>query len=344
MIYTNLEQRMAKTYKYMFPPFVPDKQATISIENQEEFYNLMKSLYQLAFVEPLLFVPTLHEDDVYSNRFNKSSYGKPDLQVNMTKFTKAVDALLENMFLAGQGHNVKFSGRQQAILSRLGINSQFNLPAAWIWMATRPEADLYSFSHCFFNRNHSYTSDIYARLFGADAFHRLENWMMMQNYERVEGSGTAAAGYPVMLLNYTNMAWSVEQPKGGFLSKIKHTGISVMYDPFVEPPAVYGLCIPNALAPYLKAFDSMTETLQGFVVAHTKKCDGCRYCVQTDKTGLRPLACIPAAVGQKEYNLCPYFPGYSFCWTSIDNDLADHLIEMLSFMDTFLAMDTNQRI
>lgn len=344
MTYKSLEQRMAKTYTDMLPPFMPDKQAAISIADQEEFYDLMKNLYNLIFAEPLLFVPALHEDDSYPNRFNKSSYGKPDLQVNMTKFTKAVDALLENMFLAGQDRNVKLNSRQQTILSRLGISSQFNLPAGWKWMAARPEADLYSFSHCFFNRNYSYTSDIYARLFGAEAFHRLENWMLAQNYERVEASGTAAAGYPVLLLNYANMAWSGEQPKGGFLSKVKHTGISVMYDPFVEHPAVYGLCIPNALSPYLKAFDSMAETLQYFVAAHTKKCDGCRYCVQTDKTGLRPLSYIPVTVGQKEYNLCPYFPGYSFCWTSIDNDLADRLIEMLSFMDTLLTTGTNHRI
>jgi hypothetical protein len=80
----------------------------------------------------------------------------------------------------------------------------------------------------------------------------------------------------------------------------------------------------------------MSEKNKSFVINHTKKCDGCRYCVQTDKTGSRPLASIQVIYEQKKYNLCPYFPGYCYSWTNINDDLVDQLIEMLSFMDKFL--------
>ena len=76
-----------------------------------------------------------------------------------------------------------------------------------------------------------------------------------------------------------------------------------------------------------------STSVQGFVVARTKKCDGCRYCVQTDKTGKRPLANLPVSYNGRELRLCPYFPGYSYCWTALSDGLVDDMITMLGFMD-----------
>ncbi len=338
MTYTSLEQRIAQAYIDMFPSFVPDEKANISVAEQEVFYNLIRDLYKLAFDEPLLFVPSLHDDDAYPNRFNKSSYGKPDLQVNMQKFLKAMDTLLQNMFLIGQGSSVKLNKRQQVILSRLGINSFTSLPLAWIWMSTRQETNLMVFSNCFFKKDYPYTSDIYARLLGNEAFRKLENWMISNGYKRYDIYDTNSSNSNLSL-TYINPAWSKERPSGGFEYKIRHTGISARYDTFIKKPPVFGLCIPNGLKPYLDAFNSMSEKNQNFIINHTKRCDGCRYCVQTDKTGSRPLACMPIDYKKDKYNLCPYFPGVGFSWTSIDDALAEQLIEMLSFMDRFVAKD-----
>jgi hypothetical protein len=170
----------------MFPQFVPDEYAPVSIAEQEEFYVLIKSLYQLAFDEPLLFAAALHEDDVYPSRFNKSSYGKPDLQKNMRKFIKEVDSLLQNMYLAAQDSAVKFNKKQQNILSKLGINDFTKLPKAWTWMSNRPESNFAAFSHCLFKKDYPYTADLYARLLGEQAFRRLENWMIERGYKRFD--------------------------------------------------------------------------------------------------------------------------------------------------------------
>ena len=70
-------------------------------------------------------------------------------------------------------------------------------------------------------------------------------------------------------------------------------------------------------------------------MSRIKRCDGCRYCVQTDKTGKRPFARIAVQYAEKEYKLCPYYPGYSFWWTSIDDTLADNIFGLLGFMDKF---------
>jgi hypothetical protein len=334
MIFANLEQRMAHAYLDMLPKFIPDKNAKIGIAEQETFYCLMKNLYQMAFNEPSLFVSSLHEDDAYPGRYKKP-YGKPDLVKNMRKFLKEIDSLLQNMYLIGRGLDVKINKRQQEILSRFGINNYGKLPPTWTWMANRPESNYIEFAFCLFDRDYPYTSDIYAGLLGESAFCKLENWMIARGYKRHNIYNVIAADCKLSL-TYANPLWDKNPPRGGFEYKIKHTGISAIYEPTVQNPAIFGLCIPNGLKTCLGTFDSMNRKMQEFVVNQTKKCNGCKYCVQTDKTGSRPLAYIPVAHEQKTYNLCPYFPGYYYSWTSINDDLADQLIEMLAFMDKFM--------
>jgi len=334
MTFTSLEQRIAHTYMDMFPKFVPNKSAKIEIAEQENFYFIMKNLYQLSFNEPLLFVSSLHEDDVYPGR-NKKFYGKPELITNMRKFLKAMDSLQQSMYLLGQGSNANINKKQQEVLTKLGINNYSKLPTAWTWMANRPESNIVEFMYCLFDRDYPYSSDIYASLLGESSFRKLEKWIIKQGYKRFDIHNVTASDCK-LTLTYANPLWGKEPPKGGFEYKIKHTGISAQYDFYVKQPAVFGLCIPNGLKTYLDAFDSMSTKNKNFVVNRTKKCDGCRYCVQTDKTGSRPLAFIQVNYEQKKYNLCPYFPGYCYSWTSINDDLADQLIEMLSFMDKFI--------
>ncbi len=329
---------MAHTYLDTFPAFVPDE-AGFDPAEQRRFYGLIKGLYQLAFDEPLLFVPAQHADDAYPNRFNKTPYGKPELLTLMKKFTKEVDALLALMFQMGQGvASVKLNKRQTAILERLGIRGTESLPAAWVWMATREGASLLAFSRCFFKAGHPYMRNVYARLLGDEAaFRKLEGWMIQRGYAYFECLDITASDDKASM-TYANPAWSAETPRGGFEYKIRHTGISARYDVAVQTPQVFGLCIPGGLKPYLDAFDRMDGQLQQFIASCTKRCDGCRYCVQTDKTGTRPLAAIPINHEGEMLRLCPYFPGCWFCWTKIDDALADTLIAMLTFMDAMVPV------
>lgn len=333
-MYTSLEQRMAQSYMDLFPQFIPEENAEISVAEQEEFYLLMKKLYRLAYKEPLLFVPSLHEDDAYPNRFHKASYGKPELLTNQKKFIKAVDTLLQNMFLLGQGEHVNLNKRQKEIFARLEIEDTLHLPTAWEWMASRPGTDLERFAHCFFKTGYPYTSDIYANLLGNTAFHKLENWMLERGYLRYDIKDSPATDCKI-ILTYANPSWSKDAPKGSFEYKIKHTGISVRYDPYFKEPCVLGVCIPNGLKTYLEHFGEMDPKLRDFALRNTKKCDGCRYCVQTDKTGNRPLSSIGVEHEGNQYLLCPYFSGFTFCWTSIEEGLADKIIALLDFMDRF---------
>ena len=87
------------------------------------------------------------------------------------------------------------------------------------------------------------------------------------------------------------------------------------FRPKEDAPVSLGLCIPHGLKPYLSHFDAMPGPLREFILSRTKQCDGCRYCVQTDRQGTRPLARVPVRHQGKGQFLCPLFPGYGYSWT-----------------------------
>jgi hypothetical protein len=336
--FSSLEQRMAHYYLDTFPPFVPDEGAEIDIEEQKRFYDFMSGLYQLIYDEPGQLAPILHDDDAYPTGVLKNRYATPKLGIDMRRFLKAMEALLANTLALGRGEpGVVLNKRERAILSRLGFEDFSNLPPAWVWMAARQGASLSSFSRCFFKRGYPYASDIFAGMFGDESvYRRLETWMLDRGYKLHTIESITANNSSVSLV-YANPAWGADSPRGGFEYKIKHTGIAAVYEPERLLPAVFGLCIPNGLKAFLNDFESMGDDLKAFVAERTHKCSNCRYCVQTDKTGKRPMARIPVNFHGMPYDLCPLYPGWSYSWRSLDDALADRLIEFLGFMDATLT-------
>ena len=278
---------------------------------------------------------SLHEDDAYPSRYKKS-YGKPKLIENMRKFSKSVSGLLQSMFVLGRGEEVKLSKKQLEVLERIGIDNISNLPGALKWMSTKDGASISTFSYCIFDEKYPYASDVYARLLGESSFKRLENHLLSNGYKQYNIYKLIASTCNLSL-SIVNPKWSEESPRGGNEYKIKHTGISAQYDDYTINPVLLGLCIPNGMKAYLEKFDSIDDDLQGFIAERTKKCDNCRYCVQTDKSGSRPLAHTVIRYNGSEYKLCNYFPGYNYSWSSIDDDLVDKLLKMLAFMDSFIS-------
>ena len=348
--FCNLEQRMIGTYLDTFPEFHP-ADSGCDIGSQKELYDLIKGIYHLTFEDPLLLMKELHADDAHRNRFNKGQDKKPKLREDMRKVVKEMDSFLNAMYSIGRSGIVsdaslkliaapRMNKKHQFLLEKLDINIRVSKEEtvlssdvysrvfeAWIWMTTRPGASLFKFSRCLFAEGYPYAEGVFARLSGdEDSFHRLKTYLENKNYQRLANwdAGTSLDYYK----------WQDEQQplKGGFQYGIQHIGISMSYDNLVFRPAVFALCIPK-MGNLLLQFSSMEQDLKDFVVARTKKCDGCRYCVQTDKSGKRELAKIAITNRGMDYQLCPYFPGYNFCWEELDTILVDNMILMLEFMD-----------
>jgi hypothetical protein len=116
-----------------------------------------------------------------------------------------------------------------------------------------------------------------------------------------------------------------------------HGGFGANYDPLMDIPALFWLRIPY-YRKLLEQFNQMDNEVKDFVLGRGKKCNNCRYCVQTDKTGTKKPTFVTVEHKQK-YAMCTYFPGFNYCWTQLDQANVNGIIGLLTFADRILRID-----
>lgn len=340
---------MISTYLDTLAPFVPACGAEVSEESQRQLHGFMEGTYRTLRDDPGMLFAELHPDDAHPNRFNKSSYGKPRLVGDMRKVLKTVDAFLGTLFaLGGEGKPADGSlvfgspppapKKHRALMAALGLqidaaslrHPQFpEMAEAWHWMAARPDASLLAFSRCLFDPEYAYTSAIFRRLAGDEAaFDRLEGYLLSNGYLRLD----CCEGQ--ISLDYVRCHGDPAGPVGNYLYGHHYAGVHAHYDPLVQTPQCFGIRILG-MRELLPQFGAMDGKLQDFVVAHTKHCDGCDYCIQRNKgrPGQPQRYDIVVEHRGERRALCPLFPGYSYCWSSLNQDRVDGIIAFLGFME-----------
>jgi hypothetical protein len=334
---------MADCYRVMFPPFVPN--LDLPEKPQAQFYAFMKEVLQKLFDDPEGFFKKIYADDAYPNRFNRKPYNKPDLIVHMKKDVKDIDEFLTCLFEIGRNGEVAESGmkvnlnvskKQVKNLNWVGLSYENGLISsksyphmfpAWSYLAKKEAATVLTFSRCFFYDRHSYLEDVYVKLFDKKAFEMLTGWLKQHEYKRYELTR------PANPLDYVKSLTAREVELGNSISgDPHHIGFAYEYKYEAQVPQY---AVPRIVRykDILLHFAEMPENLQKFVLNHTKHCDNCRYCTQTDKSGKRPQATVFVT---ETVGLCPYYPGFSISFTEIDTKRAADIIELMEFMEKIL--------
>ncbi len=353
MSYQSLEQRMLQTYLDTFPPFVPLRTAEVSEASQRQFYDFLEGMYQSWSRDPSIWFSVLHEDDAHPNRFNKSSYGKPKLIGEMRKVLKTVDSFLSLLFTLGAEGRPQTSAlvlrsipriprKQRAAMELLGLKldgvvlSHERYPDmfhAWHRMAARPGASVLTFSRCMFDPEYAYTSDIFRRLSGnAKAFDALEAHLRQSGYRREDCRGGQVTW------DYVRSHGDDGAEVGNFVFDHHHTGVAAEYESVVESPQCFALRILR-MREIVPLFNEMDDDLKDFVIQNNPKCSKCDYCILRHKhRAVAPKRFYTTVEHRgRHYNLCPLFPGFSYCWASLNEERVKGMIAFLSFMERKLS-------
>lgn len=78
----------------------------------------------------------------------------------------------------------------------------------------------------------------------------------------------------------------------------------------------------------------MDDELKDLVFNRTKTCDGCGYCIQTDKTGKRKRLGLPLRLKDETGVKCPLFP--SFTWGNADESVIGHVKKLFDFAEEII--------
>ena len=131
-------------------------------------------------------------------------------------------------------------------------------------------------------------------------------------------------------LNYVKEYGKKAEPIKRAWADKSHLGIEISYEDLCIVPATLHIRLPR-FAELLSRFDEIPDDAKKLIFEKVKNCDGCRYCVRTDKSGMRPLAAI-AVEGVRK---CPYFPSFSLRWNEVSEELPKQIMSLLEAYTIF---------
>jgi len=179
---------------------------------------------------------------------------------------------------------------------------------------------IFYFSRCVFDDSYDWLKNSFDYMLDADG-------RIVELCEKLEKLGFAREilvdGRYVSLNYIKEYSKKPEILKKAWADKF-HLGIEISYEDLCIMPAVLHLrtvCFVEVL----RKADELSDLAKKLIQDKVKKCNGCRYCVQTDKTGTRPLAAVEVDGVPK----CPYFPSFSLRWNKVDDALMKQVVAFL---------------
>lgn len=180
------------------------------------------------------------------------------------------------------------------------------------------------FSRCVFTPSANWTAAAFDGLLAADGrLLRLCDALERRGYRRID----CRDGKKISL-DYVKRVGKGNTPVKASWADKAHAGIEVSFEELRLEPCFIWLRIPMFKV-VLERMDELPDRASAFIERHTKTCDGCRYCVQTDKTRTRPLAAV-SVNGRKK---CPHFAAFTMNWRSLSAELAGDMLAVLDAVE-----------
>jgi hypothetical protein len=347
--YTSLEQRVIASIKEVLPPFYPSNEMSCTKEEQENYYAFFQSIANLLFLHPELLYPKLNPDYAFPSPFTFVG-GEKSIEEIMRKDLRVLQSFFDTLREIGKTSildneifvlNQKINKRILTILNQQGIVLQEDKLihtgepyfACWKEFA-ESGVNRRRFETCAFDEKHDYLAMVLLPKIEKEegAVQKILDWLKTNEYKMVLGCNK----YPKdesYLVSYVKSISSKEEYVGfPYMGDATHIGFSMEYRYCAKHPYFCTIRIQNA-KDILQHFETYSEDLQQFLMSHWKACDQCHYCVQMDKTHTKPLAAIHLEKGNSSKECCPYYPGFSFSFSTIDRHEASCIIQLLDEME-----------
>ncbi len=345
------------------PGFLPVASIPVPEASQRQFYAFLRGVAEAVRDHPDWLDLPIRPDDAYEH--GEMQNRRPELISTMRRTKQKLDdfiALLLQMGLCGSADgqtlripkgDPKLGAKTRARLARFGLpvesgkaetvvtcDAYPDMLPAWVWLAAeaartapttgKAHVPPVRFSRCQYSDTYPYARDVLLGL--ADDS---EGLPALTEFLEVEGYALVCNRDNEMAVDWVKSYGKADERLKGWWGERTHGGLSIEYDWIRKHPVFFGLRIPE-FKTLVGHFDAMPEQVQGFVVRHTKHCDRCGYCTQTDKTGKRPRACLTVE-HNGPHELCLMFPGFGYTWQRLDEPVASDIRAFLVFVDGTLS-------
>ncbi|MBN1935433.1 MAG: hypothetical protein JW934_12265, partial [Anaerolineae bacterium] len=367
--FSSLAQRIANGWAETIPDFVSVSSIPVSEASQRQFYVFLRGVAESVRDHPDWLDLPIQPDDAYEH--GEMQNRRPELIRAMLNTKRKLDdfiTLLLRMGLHGtvdgqmlciRNDDLNLAAKTRARLARFGLALEIgkeetaitcdtfpDLFPAWVWMAaeatrTAPTTGKKGvppvrFSHCLYSDIHPYSRDVLIRLaYDSPGLPVLVDFVEKEGYALVCNRANKVTA------DWVKSCGKADEPLKDSWAERTHGGFSIEYDWIRKNPLHLGLRIPE-FKTLLQHFDAMPKQVRDFVVRHTKHCDNCGYCTQTDKTGKRKPAFLTVE-RNGTHDLCLMFPGFGYTWQQVDGSLALDIRAFLAFVDDTLTGNKGQK-
>lgn len=366
--FNSLAQRVANAWAETIPDLVLVPSIPVSEASQQQFHAFLRGAAEAVRDHPDWLDLPLQPDDGYEH--GEMQNRRPELIKAMHRVKAKIDnwiTLLLQMGLCGvvdgrqlhiRKEDMKLPANTCARLARFGLDLEPgktetvvacsaypDLFPAWTWLAaeatrTAPEGGKKNvpplrFSRCLYSDIHPYARDLLIRLADdSTGLPALVDYLERKGYTLVCNRGNE------LTADWVKSYGKADEPLKDAWAERTHGGFSIEYGWIRKRPLLFALRIPE-FKTLLQHFDAMSGQTQAFVVRHTKHCNNCGYCTQTDKTGKRKPAFVTVEHDGR-HSLCLMFPGFGYTWQTLDDEPALDIQAFLAFVDSTLTRNENR--
>lgn len=358
--FENLAQRSIYYFLATYPSFNPINSDYANAYEQKAAYEFIKGIYERLYEQPELLGFKLSADDAFKDW--EPQKAKPGLAPAIRSTIKRLEefiALLWRISIHGQAEERLLLVKKQDVemkpssvkqLATFGVRVSkkemeyvlefpFNVKGLQLLAGVsaqnvkQPEdgrqRPYLLFSRGVFDVAAPWSREVFGNMFeDRKPFDTLIDFLELNGYKRIDNKEYNNQ----ISLDYIKCYGKSEDELKWAWAERTHGGIEIVYEEIKKNQPLISLRIPY-FGEILKNSGNMNQQVKDFIISSTKKCDGCRYCVQTDKTGKRPFAYVPV----DNYMLCPLFAGFQYRWKSLDDKTVRGMIDMLAYIDEIFA-------
>lgn len=172
------------------------------------------------------------------------------------------------------------------------------------------------FFHGIFGGKQYTASEMFGKIYNQVQIAELESYFLEKGY--------AASN------NEMSVTYEKEYPKR------QKAYMRIFYDWRKKNQMVFDFKVPQ-FSTLIKSYEKMDDELKALVFNRTKTCDGCGYCIQTDKSGKRQRLALPLKLNKQTLLKCPIFP--VIAWNNTDETMINIVKKLFDFAEDTLYIN-----
>ncbi len=340
--FDSLAKRVAYGYKSILPDFIPIEEVGVSEVSQRHMHGFLHDVISIIYENPAIINLPEVKDDFYENwellnskaeligTMRKTETALLDFYAYLYKLGKCGEVRDNKLYVSKD--KMKFVKKRLIQLQNFGLMNESDADVTVFYCSKYPElfpawkllckAELVSVRHdigkfifCMYDISKYRAEQLFGNVTSSRAY-----IADLEGYFKDKGYSYSFDDYGIY--------WEKEY------AEKKKGKADFFFDCKRRDQMTYAFHIPS-FRQMLTYYNKMDSELKELTFSRAKKCDGCGYCTQTDKSGKRKPVAMTLEYNGQSSEKCPLWPNLT--WKYIDEREVKIIKKLFEFYESISA-------